>query len=184
MVKTTIVRVHDPNEGHKELIKNLITFYRYDLMPYVKSGDLGSCVNIHGVIDNGEGFRSHAEALKMWDIFWEKPNVLFPMLIEADDAAAGFALIASKPHCHRTVDYRMNDFFVLNKFRRLGVARKAVFQIFDRFPGVWEITRLPDNLPAAGYWSKLVSEYTGGKYEAWDVDAGMDGLKFTAISTS
>ncbi len=175
-----IVRVQEPNKGHRELIKNLITFYRYDLMPFVKTGDVGSSVNIHGVIDNGEGFRSPAEALKMWDIFWEKLNVLFPMLIEADDSPAGFALVVAKPHCHPTVDFRMNDFFVLNKFRRLGVARNAVFQIFDRFPGIWEITWLPENHAAAGCWRALISEYTRGKYEAWDVDAGMDGLKFTA----
>lgn len=33
-----IVRVLDPNPAHKQLIKNMFVFYRYDLMSFLDEG--------------------------------------------------------------------------------------------------------------------------------------------------
>lgn len=32
------VKVREPNDAHKQAIKNLCVFYRYDLLPFVDNG--------------------------------------------------------------------------------------------------------------------------------------------------
>ncbi|MHB1001184.1 MAG: hypothetical protein ACYC27_18225 [Armatimonadota bacterium] len=174
------VRVFDPNEAHKELIKNLFVFYRYDLMPFVESGPT-ACINSHGVIAyENENVFTHSESVAKCGEFWEQrlQGVIFPMLVELDHKPAGFAIVGGKPYVDPSVDYRLYDFYVLNKYRRQNVARKAAFQIFDRFPGWWEMGWLSDNRPAASCWLSIVNEYTSGNFENWLYDGDLPGVKF------
>src|SRR5437868_12859347 len=131
------VEVHAPNVEHRTAIKNLCVFDRYDLMPFVECGD-GSMVNCFGTIgDNGA--TTHEQSIAEQDIWWTKPGVLLPMLIQADGEPAGFALVARPPHADPSVDYRMEDFFIVNRCRRTGIGTAAVQEIFTRHPGKWEV---------------------------------------------
>lgn len=99
------------------------------------------------------------------DDYWNEEG-RFPYLIRVDGKIAGFALIC--PHC----DYRkeedarcIGEFFVLLKYRRKGVGKKAAVQLFDRHRGRWEVCCWKNNLPACRFWQKVVEEYTGGRYQ-------------------
>lgn len=170
---TMRVEVRDHSPADKAVIKNLYTFYRYDLMPFLESG-AGSFVNQFGVLD-GKHSRTHEEGVGGENVWWEKPGVLFAHLIVADDRPAGFVLIARPPHATPGVDYRMNEFFVLNKVRRQGVGTQAAIQILDRYPGKWEVAQLPNNPASVAFWPHVLDGYLQPNgYEAVLIGMGTD----------
>ena len=98
------------------------------------------------------------------DDYWEEDG-RFPYLIRVDGKIAGFALIC--PHC----DYRkeegarcIGEFFVMLKYRRRGIGRKAATQLFDMHRGLWEVCCWTNNLPASKFWEKVVEKYTDNHY--------------------
>ena len=58
----------------------------------------------------------------------------------------------------------------MRKFRRMGIGRKAAFQVFDRFRGAWEVLQTRENLAAQAFWRAVIGEYTDGDFEETDVD--------------
>jgi predicted acetyltransferase len=44
------------------------------------------------------------------------------------------------------------------------VGRLAARVVFDRFPGVWEVTELARNTAAVSFWKAVIGEHTGGKF--------------------
>jgi predicted acetyltransferase len=79
---------------------------------------------------------------------------------------AGFALIYDIPEIKdEETDYIIIDFFVMYKYRRLGIGRKAVFEIFDRHRGKWYTYYNPKNTASVYFWGKVIDEYTDGRYK-------------------
>jgi len=98
---------------------------------------------------------------------WLEEEGDYPFVILAGGERVGCALVneAPSPHLGRGVDFRMAEFFVLRRHRRAGIGREAVRVLFDRFRGRWEITELPRNALAIGFWRRVIAEYSGGHYE-------------------
>lgn len=97
---------------------------------------------------------------------WFADDSSYPLIILKNEQPAGFALVSRPPRNRRDeVDFRMAEFFVAHKSRRLGVGRDAAQLIFNRFAGSWEITEFLHNKPAVSFWRAILTEYTGGKYK-------------------
>jgi predicted acetyltransferase len=171
------VELFPPDERDRTAVTNLGVFYRYDLMPLIDDG-VGSRVNAFGVIGEDDA-AGHEKGTAGQEVCWSKPGILLPMLIRVDGEPAGFALVARPPHAHRSVDYRMEDFFVLNKWRRAGVGTLAVARVFERFPGWWEMGWLPRNTAAEAFWRAVTARW---QPEEWVVSQapgtpGLPGLR-------
>lgn len=98
------------------------------------------------------------------DDYWNEDG-RFPYLIRVDGKIAGFALIC--PHCdyRKEADARcFGEFFVMLKYRGMGVGKQAAMQLLDRHRGPWEICYWKNNVPAGKFWAKVVAEYTGNHY--------------------
>ena len=93
--------------------------------------------------------------------YWENAD-RHPFLLRADGKIAGFALIRQLRPDPLTFD--MGEFFVLRRCRRSGVGRTAACALFDRFKGRWEVRELIDNLPAQGFWRRIIADYTDGDF--------------------
>jgi aminoglycoside 6'-N-acetyltransferase I len=89
-----------------------------------------------------------------------------PLILIESGERVGAALInqAPSPHMSPGVGFRMAEFFVLRAHRGRGIGRRAVFALFDRFPGVWEISELPRNAPAIRFWRRVIGAYTNGRF--------------------
>ena len=127
------------------VIRNLFALYAHDMSAFV---DLD-------VEDDGR-FAIPAGLAS----YWEGPDAAqrYPFLIRADGRLAGFALvrqIASAPPV-----YDMGEFFILRKFRRSGLGRRAACALFDRFAGNWEVRELPSNAAAQAFWRRIIADYT------------------------
>lgn len=98
---------------------------------------------------------------------WFADDRSHPLLILKDEHPAGFALIVRPPataQARPPIDHRLSEFFVLRKFRRLGVGRDAAQLIFNRFAGQWEVTEYLRNPDAVSFWRRVISAYTRGTY--------------------
>jgi predicted acetyltransferase len=96
---------------------------------------------------------------------WFADDSSHPLILLKNEHPIGFALVSRPPrHQRTTVDFRMAEFFIAPKARRLGVGRDAASLIFRRFAGAWEITEFLYNKPAVAFWRSVVSQLTGGKF--------------------
>jgi len=110
---------------------------------------------------DGEYGERHAELMARW--FADDSS--HPLIILKNDKPVGFALVSRPPRNQRDqIDFRMAEFYVAYKERRLGVGRDAAQLIFNRFAGVWEISEFQYNRPAVTFWRTIVAQYTGGKF--------------------
>jgi predicted acetyltransferase len=95
---------------------------------------------------------------------WLKEGLDHPLIIGESGCRVGFALIneAPSPHLMPGIRFRVSEFFVLRKYRRSGIGRRAAMALFDRFQGRWQLSVLPRNGPAICFWRKVINEYPGG----------------------
>jgi predicted acetyltransferase len=76
----------------------------------------------------------------------------------------GFAMVSASGDA-ADVQYAMKEFFIARQWRRRGIGAQAVRLLLDRFTGKWLITEHPRNKDAVNFWRRVVSNYTGGKYQ-------------------
>jgi Acetyltransferase (GNAT) family len=62
-------------------------------------------------------------------------------------------------------EFSMAEFFIARPWRRRGMGAQAVRLILDRFEGSWLITEHSRNETAVRFWRRVVSTYTGGRYQ-------------------
>jgi predicted acetyltransferase len=98
---------------------------------------------------------------------WLTEDSDHPLVILDSGQRVGCALVnqAPSPHMQPGMDFRMSEFFVLRKHRRSGIGQRAVFALFDRFRGTWQISELVRNIPAIRFWRRVIGAYTSGRYE-------------------
>ncbi len=150
----------------RAILENLFTYYVYDMSEYTGCGP-----DQNGIY----GFK--AEALNS---YWTDAEHI-PYFILAGADIAGFALIRKYPNAPETFD--IEQFFVLRKFKRQGVGKKALAQILLNHPGKWQIRVLKENSAGLKFWIAAVTNLVGNNYQHEldiDVDLEMHFIRFTA----
>ena len=125
----------------KEVLRNLYSLYLHDLSAYTKGLQISE--------DGSYEFDS-------FSLIWEKEGVT-PYFIIAGGKLAGFILILEAPFTKK-VDKVINDFFILNPFRGIGVANAAVSEIFADNKGSYYISQLVKNQKAVSFWKKVYQQ--------------------------
>lgn len=148
------VTVELTDSSTKFIINNIYPLYLHDL-----SGIWGWKPNRYGIYEDDDT-RTLNDQNQVFDIWWEKPTILFPYLIRVDGIPAGFALVATPPYTYGS-EFYMNEFFVMKPFRGKHVAENAASQVFDKHPGSWEVqTNATDrNKQAQAFWRKTMNNY-------------------------
>ncbi|MCM3274242.1 GNAT family N-acetyltransferase [Paenibacillus elgii] len=130
----------------KSVLRNLLELYKYDFTEFDPED-----VNEHGLFE-----------YPYLDHYWTEEG-RHPFLVYVDGKLAGFALIRELGSDERV--YSIAEFFVMKKYRRHGVGRKLAFDLFNRFPGQWEVAQMEENVPAQTFWRRIIDEYTKGSYQ-------------------
>jgi predicted acetyltransferase len=58
----------------------------------------------------------------------------------------------------------IEEFFILRRYRLNGVGEYVAQQLFDLFPGVWEVSEIEENVAAQAFWRKVIGRYSGNEY--------------------
>ena len=96
-------------------------------------------------------------------LYWSEPERRFPFLIRCDTRVAGFALVMRGSPASEDPDvFDVAEFFVLRRYRRSGVGRRAAFLLWDRLPGRWFVRVSEGNRGGLPFWKGVIAEYTKG----------------------
>ncbi len=133
----------------REILANLLEKYSYEFSQYDDTD-----VNQLGLY-----------GYEYLDYYWTEDH-RWAYFIEVDGKLAGFGMVIDLPEVEGTeTDFQMAEFFIMHKYRRLGVGRQAAFQIFDKHKGRWQLRRHPKNTASVHFWDSVISEYAKGNYE-------------------
>ena len=97
------------------------------------------------------------------DHYWTE-NERYAFFIKVNDKLAGYAMVNAYAETDEPIDHGIAEFCILAKYRRMGVGRTALFQIFDRIHGKWHLKMHPHNIAAKSFWCNVIAEYTNGNY--------------------
>jgi predicted acetyltransferase len=140
---------------HRTLLWHLFELYCHDF-----SEMTGEDVSEAGTY-TGDDFLAH----------WPEAG-WHPFLVSVDSHWAGFAWVRTgksyvTPGANNVW---LDEFFVIRKYRRQGVGERVAAHLFDKFPGVWEVGEIPNNVNAQAFWRKVIGRYTGGDFQ--EVEGG------------
>jgi len=101
------------------------------------------------------------------DDYWNEEG-RYPYFIRVDGKLAGLVLVRSCCEYNNLLEpHNIAEFFIMKKYRKKGIGKYVAKQIFDRFPGGWEISVWANNRVAQCFWKSVVDEYAEGKYTAF-----------------
>ncbi len=132
--------------GDKPILQRMMQLYQYDFSEFD-----GADLDAHGCY-----------RYDYLDHYWVEKG-RFPFIIRVDGQLAGFVLV--NEHTHVAGNERsIAEFFVMRKYRRQGVGKRAALAVFDRLPGKWEVQQMSTNRPAQEFWRSTIGAYTGGRF--------------------
>ncbi|MCQ4088500.1 GNAT family N-acetyltransferase [Saccharibacillus sp. JS10] len=142
------------------IVHNMYPLYLHDLSEIWQNRP-----NAFGIFEEDDT-PTLARQSEIFEVWWQHPGILFPLLIRVDGRPAGFAFVATPPYAPSETDYYLNEFFVLRPYRASGVAEAAARKVFDSFQGRWELQTNPSerNLRAQKFWRRTLSAYTSGNF--------------------
>jgi predicted acetyltransferase len=128
------------------VLRQMLELYQYDMGDYWPQD-----LNAHGVFGH-VGVEPYLKNPALRAFFF---------LVEG--RYAGFGLVDRQVSLPDN-EFWMAQFFVMKRYRRMGVGRLGAHHIFDQFRGRWEVGQMPLNLPARAFWRRTIHDYTGGRF--------------------
>lgn len=77
-------------------------------------------------------------------------------LVKVDEELAGFILLYQTGE-QPNIQWHIGEFFILARFQNRGVGRMVAQQVWQRHPGLWEVTVIPEKQRALQFWRKAVA---------------------------
>ena len=142
--------------AEKPILARLLQLYLYDFTEFD-----GEELNAAGLYE-----------YPYFDHYWAEVG-RSPLFIRVDGRLAGFALVRRLAEDEGGPASSMAEFFILRKYRRLGVGSQAAKRVFQRFPGPWVVGEIAANTPAQAFWRRVIGEFTGGDYTETREDEGV-----------
>jgi predicted acetyltransferase len=146
MSNPSAVTLRAATDADRALLEGLMQFYIYDFSEFARNAE-DFRFNAHGGFEPYPHLDQYFIDAKCW-----------PLLIYADGAVAGFALV--NQHSHLTggaIERNMGEFFVGRPFRRSGVATAAFHKVLELHPGQWEVAVALKNAPARNFWPRAIA---------------------------
>jgi len=104
----------------------------------------------------------HGEYGYELDRYWTKVEH-YPFIMLVGGNFAGFALVNNEIKVGSSGHW-MDQFFVVRKYRRIGVGRVLALHVLVDLPGNWEVGQIHMNYPAQSFWRSVIDEFTKGIY--------------------
>lgn len=131
-------------------IQNMARFYVYDMSR--------TCGGFPGWECPADGLYESFD----FKNYFEEPD-RYAFLVRVENEIAGFVLI-NKVGTSADVDWNVGEFFILAKFQGKSIGTQVAMQVWDQFPGVWEVSVIPENNKALRFWRRSIVQYSQGHY--------------------
>lgn len=136
-----------------EIIQNMAKFYVYDLSRFCGHSSKGWSME-----PNGE-----YKSFELKDYFLNPEKKAFLIRLRDDGELVGFVLL--NKHGTTNIDWNVGEFFVLARFQGRGIADYVAKWIFLQHPGSWEVSVIPENIPALKFWERIIWHVTAGEFK-------------------
>jgi predicted acetyltransferase len=146
-----VVQVAPAPASARDVLANLMQLYIHDFSEFWAG-------TADGELDEDGRFGEYPHL----DAYWREAGRV-ALLIRADGALAGFALINDISHSGRPVERNVAEFFIARKHRRGGVGAAAARAIFSLYPGQWEAAVARRNEGALAFWRKAIGGHAGAR---------------------
>lgn len=130
-------------------IQNMARFYLYDMSR--------TCGGFPGWECPEDGLYESFD----FKCYFEEPN-RHAFLVRVENEIAGFVLI-NKVGTSADVNWNVGEFFILAKFQGKSIGTQVAMQVWDQFPGIWEVSVIPEN-QALVFWRRSIVHYSQGNY--------------------
>jgi predicted acetyltransferase len=148
-VRMMMVELKQVTIDEKEILRNLLEKYSYEFSQWDKRD-----VNKLGLY-----------GYPYLDNYWTEDK-RWAYFIFVDGELAGFVMVIGLPEVDdRETDFQMAEFFILYKYRRLGIGKLVFFKVLAMHKGRWQLKRHPANVASVHFWDKVIDEYTKGRFE-------------------
>ena len=107
--------------------------------------------------------KENPEKYKHLGSYWEKKNRK-PYFIAINTTIVGFVLLNNHTLVQKD-GYNVAEFYIKKAYRNKGIGKKAVYVLFNLFPGRWEIRQLDNNITGQKFWNNVVDKYTNHNYK-------------------
>ncbi|MCS5709968.1 GNAT family N-acetyltransferase [Candidatus Berkiella aquae] len=135
-------------------MQNMGRFYVYDMSEYIH--DDGWSMPDNGLYECID-FKKYWQTEHAW-----------PYFIRYNNELAGFVIIDKKGF-HATTDFNMAQFYILRRFKGLGLGKYIAHFCFEQYKGNWEVMVIPSNIGAYQFWQKCIQQYTDDYKESHQV---------------
>lgn len=145
-MKFDLIEVEEKN---KNIIYNLMQLYTYELSFFEDE------TATFEMLDSGLYVMN-----KYVSRYWEEEN-RHPYILKCNDELAGFVL-------YRFNEENMNEiaeFFVLNKYRKIGAGNFMANKMFEMYKGKWEVRTLVKNERAQNFWRSTINKFSNNNFE-------------------
>lgn len=143
------VRLQRATPDEDPLLRNLLELYIHDLSELFP-------------VEVGPDGRFGYDKLAR---YWAEPDRRHAFLIRCSTRVVGFALATrGSPASDDPEDLDVAEFFVLRRYRRSGVGRRAAVLLWDGVPGRWVVRVSEANRAGVPFWREVVSSYTAGDF--------------------
>jgi predicted acetyltransferase len=157
MPETRDVTLAIANLDDAPLLANLLELYQHDL---------SDCFPVEIGADGRFGYQK-------LPLYWSEPERRFPLLIRYGTNVAGFVLVMlGSPISNDPTVHDIAEFFVLRRYRRSGVGRRAARALWDQYPGRWVVRVFERNVGAVTFWERVISEYVRDRGTVMDRSFG------------
>jgi len=154
------IELIEVEETQKSVLRQMIELYEYDMSIYTNEE-----LNDYGFYD-----------YSYFDYYWNEEN-RFAYFIKCNDILCGFVMVNDFCYALRGEDAKViSEFFIMKKYRKLGIGKQIAKQVFSMFPGKWEVNQIPGNKVSYIFWENVINEFTNGKFEKSIIDTE-DGEK-------
>lgn len=136
-------------EKDKNIIYNLMQLYIYELSFFEDE------TAAFPMLDSGLYVMN-----KYVERYWNDEN-RHPYILKCNNELAGFVL-------QRYNEENINEiaeFFVLNKYRKIGAGTFMANKMFQLYNGKWEVRTLKKNERAQKFWRKTIKDFTNDNFE-------------------
>jgi predicted acetyltransferase len=94
-------------------------------------------------------------------LYWSDPE-RHPFLVKVDGRLAGLVFVkrvSERPGADSVWD--MAEFFVVRGYRRRGIGTRVAHEVWRRFPGLWEVRVMQENISAQHFWAEVIARFVG-----------------------
>lgn len=136
-------------EKDKNIIYHLMQLYMYELSFFEDE------TATFTMLDSGLYVMN-----KYVERYWQEEN-RHPYILKCNNKLAGFVL-------QRFNENNMNEiaeFFVLNKYRKIGAGSFMANKMFEQYKGKWEVSTLKKNERSQKFWRITIKNFTNNNFE-------------------